>query len=501
MKLPVLFETAQQNKYLHNPYLKKSLLSHPLVYYFINCTQKGIDVNQLLNKSIKIKGIGTFSSKDVNYYYKKYLLYFESGIVQDIDTNKIINERLIPIQIEALFVNTQNIVFEVTESCNLKCDYCAYGKYYENNSERLNNKINIKTALNVLEYIINSPLRKKELSRLHIGFYGGEPLMNFEFINTVVNYVNEHKELKHIVNFGMTTNGTLLNKYIDFLSISDFNIMISLDGNKENNDYRLFPDGSSAFDTIIKNINYVKEQYPDYFDKKIMFNAVLHNKNSVEEIYSFIQTTFGKIPILSELNTDGINDEFKDEFWNKYKNMSESFSDISHCSNIQTDLFIQNPTQKTLFNIVQHNGGFVFEDYYKLLKNNHIKTGFPTATCLPFTNKIFLTAKGGIMPCEHINPHFILDYVDENNSVPDFSKIAKTYNSYFDKLSNNCCNSCELIFNCFHCMFELNIKDNKPKCRSLGKSKKYAEYLSKQFDKLENSPDLYVKIIEEIEGD
>ena len=33
-------------------------------------------------------------------------------------------------EIEKQFANIRNIVFEVTDSCNLKCAYCGYGDLY-----------------------------------------------------------------------------------------------------------------------------------------------------------------------------------------------------------------------------------------------------------------------------------------------------------------------------------------------------------------------------------
>lgn len=32
--------------------------------------------------------------------------------------------------IKMFFVNTPQITFEVTETCNLNCTYCGYGKYF-----------------------------------------------------------------------------------------------------------------------------------------------------------------------------------------------------------------------------------------------------------------------------------------------------------------------------------------------------------------------------------
>ena len=86
----------------------------------------------------------------------------------------------------------------------------------------------------------------------------------------------------------MTTNGVLLNKHMDFLVKHNFEVMISLDGGKHNNSYRVFHNGKSSFEVIIKNLNLLKSTYPDFFEK-VAYNAVLHNRNSVTEVYNYFK--------------------------------------------------------------------------------------------------------------------------------------------------------------------------------------------------------------------
>jgi uncharacterized protein len=75
--------------------------------------------------------------------------------------------------------------------------------------------------------------------------------------------------------FSMTTNALLLHKYMDFLVEHNFSLLISLDGDKENTSYRVDQKGNPAFETIVKNVNLLRGKYPEYFDKKVNFNAVL----------------------------------------------------------------------------------------------------------------------------------------------------------------------------------------------------------------------------------
>lgn len=58
----------------------------------------------------------------------------------------------------------------------------------------------------------------------------------------------------------------------------------------------------------------IQRVYPNYFVNNINFNAVLHNRNSVKDIYEFIYTRYNKIPRISELVVDNVNPDKKSVF-------------------------------------------------------------------------------------------------------------------------------------------------------------------------------------------
>lgn len=48
------------------------------------------------------------------------------------------------------------------------------------------------------------------------------------------------------------------------------------------------------FARVAGNIQKLKDTYPEFFEKNVRFNAVLHDRNSVEECYKSIYGLFGK---------------------------------------------------------------------------------------------------------------------------------------------------------------------------------------------------------------
>jgi uncharacterized protein len=49
--------------------------------------------------------------------------------------------------------NLPQLVFEVTDACNLQCKYCAYGDLYDDYDERTDNTLSIKKAIKLIDYL------------------------------------------------------------------------------------------------------------------------------------------------------------------------------------------------------------------------------------------------------------------------------------------------------------------------------------------------------------
>ncbi|MCS2246534.1 hypothetical protein NXX33_00975 [Bacteroides fragilis] len=127
---------------------------------------------------------------------------------------------------------------------------------------------------------------------------------------------------------------------MDFLKDNDFYLLISLDGDKENNGYRVDKVNENSFDRIVANIDGLRNRYPDYFITNVDFNAVLHNKNSVESIYRFFKYKYNKIPRIGELNSVGIRKDKMNKFNETYKNSQESLYQAEHYEKIEQDMFM-----------------------------------------------------------------------------------------------------------------------------------------------------------------
>jgi uncharacterized protein len=404
-------------------------------------------------------------------------------------------------QINNVLANLRQIVFEVTDACNLKCKYCAYGEFYDDYDERENKTLSINKAYKIIDYLAkfwNSERNISEIKRITVSFYGGEPLLNIKFIKAVVEYLEKNiKNYNIYFRFSMTTNALLLHKYMDYLKEHDFYLLISLDGNRENTGYRVDKKGLNVFDKIERNVDILKNKYPDYFREKVGFNAVLHNKNSVEEIYRFFKEKYNKIPSIGELNNVGIHDDKKQEFNSIYRNSRESLHQSEHYEEIERDMFTQVGSYQSLTLFLHQYSGFVFKDYTDLLFDRSKQKPLPTGTCIPFSKKMFITVNGKILPCERIGHQFALGEITDTEIKLDTEAIAEKYNIWYAKFENQC-GKCRNTKSCIQCMFNVSDLDGKPVCHGYMNEESFRNYVNAQMQFLEKHPEAYQKIMEEV---
>lgn len=120
-----------------------------------------------------------------------------------------------------------NVFINTTLDCNLNCWYC-----YENRIE--NSKLSTET-IDIIKKNINRHYQSCPYKTLKVSFFGGEPFMDFNGIQTILNFAKEfceQKEIELIADF--TTNATLITKeIIDYLKQFRCHFQITLDGGRD----------------------------------------------------------------------------------------------------------------------------------------------------------------------------------------------------------------------------------------------------------------------------
>ena len=149
-----------------------------------------------------------------------------------------------------LFQGTSLHIVVPTLRCNLECIYChSMAKSLDAKGYDMDKK----TAKKTVDFIFQSPSKA-----ITIEFQGGEPLVNYDIVEYIINYAKE-KNKKHDkdLKFSLVSNLTLMNeKILDFLIKEKIGLCTSFDGCKEVHDKN-----RQEYDKTVFWIKKIKENY------------------------------------------------------------------------------------------------------------------------------------------------------------------------------------------------------------------------------------------------
>lgn len=157
------------------------------------------------------------------------------------------------------------VALQLTYRCNLRCKSCMqWGKtgFLKLNSDVKYGDMDLKIIQKILDET------KIEKSSLHL--WGGEPLFHREW--ETISFLLE-KDKRRIT---LNTNGILIKEKIDSLKRigPDLDIVLSLDGRKEENDYIR---GKGTFSKVIQNIDFlIRLKSNGFLQCKVIINTVLN---------------------------------------------------------------------------------------------------------------------------------------------------------------------------------------------------------------------------------
>lgn len=152
-----------------------------------------------------------------------------------------------------------NMALFLTQSCNLKCIYC----YGDGGEYGASGSLDVKTAYQAVDWLIE---QSRKMKKIHIGFFGGEPFLNFSIMKSVVEYAKKRtREVGKDVDFHTNTNATVLgDEQIVFIKEHNIDVMVSIDGPREVQDkQRPYSNGNGSYDSIVPNIKKLLAVLPE----------------------------------------------------------------------------------------------------------------------------------------------------------------------------------------------------------------------------------------------
>lgn len=360
------------------------------------------------------------------------------------------SEPLIPQELRALDIRDHllrrglaQLTLCVTEECNFRCKYCVYSDFYEYERGYSNKYMNFDVAEKAIDYyfsLLKEGKRYNPLRKPAVGFYGGEPLLNFKLIKECVNYI--HEKYSNNVYYLITTNGSLLDKEkSNWLMDNDFVISVSLDGpEKEHNRLRVYSNGKDTFKDVMKNVGRLMES--GY--KKINCQPVYDWKS---DIFSQEKFFYGEnVPPVIRASLVSHNEGCK--YYDQYR--KEDYLEYSAKLERATAYYFENLEHRrqkekpSFFDKVigEGPGRDLFGSEAVLLPNPIMPF---TKACIPGT-KLFVDVNGEYYACEKLNNAFPIGNIDKGLDFSKINRIIGDYISHMDK-----CHNCEVSRNCIYC--------------------------------------------------
>lgn len=136
----------------------------------------------------------------------------------------------------------------------MSCSYC-----FEHSSEKYDH-MSKKVAFRAVDFLVE---QSRDSEWVELTFIGGEPLLEFELIRSVIRYALQ-KEITKRIGFNITTNGILLNEeHLRFFRDNNCRFLLSIDGTKETNDAcRKMRNGQSQYEILRQKMPHLKSYQP-----------------------------------------------------------------------------------------------------------------------------------------------------------------------------------------------------------------------------------------------
>ena len=345
----------------------------------------------------------------------------------------------------------EKLTLQVTQQCNFCCSYCPYSLgddsyYHTHNSKHMTWEV----AKKAIDFFIK---RTRDTSVINFGFYGGEPLLQYDLIKKCIIYIKEQLEGRNVT-FTMTTNGSLLtSERIKFLIDNNVAITVSFDGPREiqNKNRKHKSDGSGTFDDVYNKLMEIKKENPDYY-KKIAFNCVVDPANDCGKINQFFSCDVFKDKSIQTPLVYPINE--------RRLYYSEKFIDNYKFDTVAAMLAKAEIVPLSKLTVLAKNTYYALEWFEKGLSP---KLELPrkighSGPCKPGIMRLFVTCDGSFYPCEKIDDCSQLLKIGSIADGLNEERIKNIYNLFH--VNDNRCRNCWNLLHCNICARSV-VYDNK----------------------------------------
>lgn len=335
------------------------------------------------------------------------------------------------------------VTIELTERCNLRCGYCIYNEACEKSRDFWERDMPLEVALRAIDYAEKNSRSSKEL---YIGYYGGEPLLNYDVMIQSMRYAIEKIEDKKVY-FSFTTNAVLLteDKCKELSEIPDLSVTISLDGPQKWHDlYRKNQGGQGSFQRTIEGLRHLVEAFGYERAKKNILLSMVYAPPYSEERLKETQKFFEELTWLPLECVKFVTypDEESMSTIHKYLETQKLLSKIKW-SQTENDFSLlnyghANAERKNIF-----TQKLVEDCYLPIRKRTVFDTIMDSITmngcCVPGQRNVYITVDGKFKICERVGEIPDIGNLEEGIDV---QKVKNIYLEGYAKQSIKRCSTC-----------------------------------------------------------
>jgi len=480
-------------KYLYDTGTGKVLECEDHAYMVLDCLFRTNDFEKLLDLNISQEEL-------INAFYIIKQAIEQENILLALPVDKFLGTSADLVD-SVVNHNLGQLTLELTERCNLNCEYCIYGNQNNTFREFGQGDMSFDTAKKAIDYAA-----AHSGERLAITFYGGEPLLKFDLLRNCVEYAQSTIKNKEL-SYSITTNLVLMTPEIAtyLASIDRFMVVCSMDGPEEIHDeYRRFPSGIGSHKYVIRGLKNLVDAIGDNTVGRMSFSMVMANVSD-KDYFDKIQRFFDSLDWLPSQISKNVTyaqwgkkpEEYQNlesEYELEYMDRPVSEMDparewtehmIKDINNIELEI---NPlyTAKRLDDglLSIHNRGI----YNIPIQGYHFN-----GCCIPGARRLYTTVDGYYKVCERVG---ISPYIGHVDTGYDLNVVMRYYINDFMTGAVKYCNKCWAVQLCSLCYLEcfnesgLDISGRHALCRShrytcVANLKKYHEILESSPESLD----------------
>ena len=227
-----------------------------------------------------------YSPEDIESCYQEIAELYNDKILFSEDDYEKFAKYSVASPVKAMCLN-------IAHDCQLRCKYCFASTGDFGQGRKL---MSFETGKHAIDFLLEN---SGDRPNLELDFFGGEPLMNFKTVKQIVEYARSREaEYGKKFRFTITTNGLLLDdEKIEFINKEMSNVVLSIDGRKEVNDYfRVLPNGQGCYDMILPKY---KKLVEGRGDKEYYVRGTFTNKNLdfSNDVFALYEAGFDQISI------------------------------------------------------------------------------------------------------------------------------------------------------------------------------------------------------------